>query len=375
MSSDYLAKRDRHQGDITRITVHPESRTQEIGRLHHLDGLRGIAALCVAVFAHYVHFIQPYAKFASAAESPFYDILWPLYVWGERAVDVFFVVSGITFAHVYGRVLPSAGSFAWRRVARLYPVHLLTLLATALLIAWFHALHGRYPVYTSNGLGDFVANLAFMQFGIWTMEFTFNGPAWSLSVEAMMYVGFYLLVRWRLTDHLAPLVFLGSAAFLFVGLGWHEWPILNDQVARGALGFFGGVILYRHPQASAALPVMALLLYLAGGPPVLGAYAIILAAMWAVAHLRLLRAPFEHPAMLWLGDRCLSIYLVHFPVQVAIMLAIGDQVPYRDPLFLLAYAATVLVVADLTWRWFERPAQRALLRLPHRRGVQRALAR
>jgi peptidoglycan/LPS O-acetylase OafA/YrhL len=178
-----------------------------------------------------------------------------------------------------------------------------------------------------------------------------------------MYVLFFVLVRLRALSIASAALFLAGMLFLASGLGWHKWPLANDAIASGLVGFFGGVLIHRHPRVSALLPLLAFICFSAGGPKMLAAYAAILSAMWVLTHLPATRWPFEHPVLRWLGDRCLSIYLVHFPVQVAIMLLLGDQVPFGSPAFLLGYVATVLAVGHVTYLRIERPAQQALLRM------------
>ena len=86
-------------------------------RLDHLDGIRGVAAFCVMMG----HIRWPSAL---ATLPPFHTIsLW---------VDFFFVLSGFVIAHVYLDRLAGGMpvlAFMGRRFARLYPLHLLMLLA------------------------------------------------------------------------------------------------------------------------------------------------------------------------------------------------------------------------------------------------------
>ena len=97
------------------------------GRILELDALRGIAALGV-VFWHYGAHFHAY---------PLAGLLHPFYNAGFLLVDFFFVLSGYVIARAYWRE-PRQWNFyrnVWARVARLYPLHLLTLLATIMLVA------------------------------------------------------------------------------------------------------------------------------------------------------------------------------------------------------------------------------------------------
>jgi peptidoglycan/LPS O-acetylase OafA/YrhL len=97
--------------------------TQESSRLRELDSLRGIAALAI-VFWHYSQHFQAF---------PLFGLLQPFYRAGYYSVDFFFVLSGLVLARAYlkqERRLHFTDN-AMRRIARIYPLHLVTLLCVA----------------------------------------------------------------------------------------------------------------------------------------------------------------------------------------------------------------------------------------------------
>jgi peptidoglycan/LPS O-acetylase OafA/YrhL len=257
---------------------------EPVVRLGRLDGLRGIAA-CVVAFGYHAGFL--FAPSAIDGSGPVAD--WTL-GWGWTCVDLFFVISGYIFAHVYlrpgalsdGRVLRE---FALARVARLYPLHLLALLIVAV------AFWGT----PENSGAAFALHLVMMQAFAEPVAHTFVGPSWSLSIEVLCYVVFALAaVFWR-------------------------GPWAGDIFARGFFGFFMGQLLWHGRGELAKLSTPLLLAMLAAGL-VLDAGALspllplgILA--WPAALGLALRWPLmESRAMLWLGDRSYAIYLVHMPL-------------------------------------------------------------
>ena len=67
-----------------------------------------------------------------------------------------------------------------------------------------------------------------------------------------------------------------------------------------------------------------------------------------------------------LGDISYSSYLLHFPLQLGCMavvlyLGVPDTI-FRSPLTLLGFFAVLLVLSFCSYRYFERPVQRALRR-------------
>jgi peptidoglycan/LPS O-acetylase OafA/YrhL len=338
-------------------------------RLHYLDGLRGIAALLVATFSHYKFFVQPFNADAAPVSAPAFDLLWPIYEYSWFAVDIFFVISGLVFAHVYAARLPSASLFALRRFARLYPLHLVTLLAAAILAATFVHLHGRPPVGAEDTPWRFVMNLLFIQYGVLDEVYSFNTPVWSLSVEAVMYVLFFFAARsQRLVLWSVALCALG-AAIILSRLTWHHWPLFNASMARGLIGFFGGVLIYRVGRWAWILPAAALIpAFLFVHPALWWAYTAIFSGMILIRNSTALQSALGHPICVWLGDRSLGVYLVHTPVIICILLVFGADPPVPSPAFMLAYVAALLIVAHLAYVGLERPAQTWLLKL----GQQRA---
>jgi peptidoglycan/LPS O-acetylase OafA/YrhL len=109
-----------------------------------------------------------------------------MHQWGWALVDLFFVLSGFVFAQAYLARGGLAGGRGWSafwvaRVARLWPLHLLMLGATALLLP-----------RPENTAAAFAAHLVMAQAFVGPVAASFDGPSWSLSVEAVCYLAFSL---------------------------------------------------------------------------------------------------------------------------------------------------------------------------------------
>jgi peptidoglycan/LPS O-acetylase OafA/YrhL len=342
--------------------------TAGIARLARLDGLRGIAAC--GVCAWHLQIFYP-----GGLGSTFDGLVGWLYVWGWAFVDLFFVISGYIFAHVY---LGSAGlrtrrqlaDFAVARVARLYPLHLAMLLIV-LVLDW-----GR-PENTAEA---FLAHLFMLQGIVPHANEGFDGPSWSISIEVLCYLLFALAacsgpkLLARMTTALVAMAVLQLA---FKGLpgGAHA----SDDIVRGILGFFVGQLLWRYRDTLARIPVLVLV-------PALGLGG--LAAAWphspvlpldlvawpALLLLALRLRAFETSPLLWIGDRSYAIYLVHYPVLNLFMAAIGPQ--QADPMNVialnLAFAVVVFALSDLALRGIERPGRDAVRKLWARHRTARA---
>ena len=381
-------------------------------RFYSLDALRGVAALCV-VFWHWQHFFYAGTKpgHVDLARLPFERWFHLAYVRGELAVDLFFCLSGFIFYWLYAdrvsRRTITGGHFAWLRFSRLYPLHLATLALVAVGQRWMMKTQGCYFVYDQNDKLHFAYNL-FLVSG-WGVErgFSFNGPIWSVSVEVFLYGLFFAACR------LLPVragVLAGLAA-----LGLVLQHACGLALGRGMLSFFTGGCVYFLYRACVRSPQGRRLALLAGVFAA-GAWVATFAAVsmagtgdhsggvwtagfgpagalvgwavrkigWAWPNLVLFPATILALALAetrrgtvgrrlaFLGDVSYSSYLLHFPLQLAVVIALarsgGDAAVYYSPGFMAAFFAVLLVLALGSYHFFEMPAQRFLRRWGRRPG-------
>lgn len=333
-------------------------------RLAPLDGLRGLAAACVAFLYH------PQALFAPSAlaDAPA-PLLW-FQAWGWTMVDLFFLISGYIFAHVYLRdgalTRDRLSAFAAARVARLYPLHLLVLLACAALLY----------ADPANTLLAFVAHLLMLQAFVPPVAHTFNGPSWSVSVEVVCYVLFALAAaRGRRVLGWVTALSIAGAVLHLVLQGRPGGPWVGDGVPRGLLGFFMGQALWHARERLAQAPAVLLACLAAFGLALdMGRMSPLLPlclCAWPALLLLALRMPWLGTGVLrWLGDRSYAIYLIHYPLLV---LAERWWAPFGAGMGTVwavtaGFAAVVLVAADVCYRFVEVPA-RGAIRGAWQRGV------
>ena len=189
-------------------------------RFETLDGLRGVAAICVMLY-HYTG-------------GPPYNLLSNANI----AVDLFFILSGFVIVHSYGNRLRSEAMSAFeyisKRLIRLYPMYIAGLLiglfafylqqkagvyacpqsfiAKSLLLNFFYL-----PAFNNYELKDSATG----DLGRAGVLFPSNPPAWSLFFEVVASLAFLLLVRLN-TRNLLLTVAASFATLLLYGIH-HAW--------------------------------------------------------------------------------------------------------------------------------------------------------
>jgi peptidoglycan/LPS O-acetylase OafA/YrhL len=220
------------------------------GEIRALTGLRIVAALWVVLF-HFRPLLWEAAPDFASALAPILDC-------GAQGVDLFFILSGFVLTWNYidkmGKTWSTRATlrFLWLRLARVWPVYLVTLHLAALWII-FTLNFGHIPsenVGTLNAT-SYIRQLFLVQ--LWFQPFfdgsSWDGPAWSISAEWLAYLmfGLLILVVFRVARatrarsllwlafaaSLPPLVLLLASGELYTPWSW--LPRIIMQFTAGAL--------------------------------------------------------------------------------------------------------------------------------------------
>lgn len=326
-----------------------------IVRLGPLDGLRGIAALVIVLG------YQAQALFVAGSFDGAGSVVEWFHAWGWIFADLFFVISGFVFAHVYvgGRGLGSRddlASFIVGRIARLYPLHLLLLILCA----------GLYWSAPQTSMPAFLAHLFMLQAVVQPAAQAFNASAWLLSAEAICCAFFAIALHAgrRSLAMVTVAAILVSTAFLFWrGLPGGPWN--QDLVVRGLLGFFIGQTLWGRRVELRRVPAVALVAIAALGLALaMGQWSPIPALcllVWPSLVLLALRVPLlESRPLIWLGDRSYVIFLLHLPL-LDLIVRITGKLEGGAPFILaatLGYGLAVLLLSEVVYRLAEVPTRR-----------------
>jgi peptidoglycan/LPS O-acetylase OafA/YrhL len=210
-----------------------------------IELLRGVAA-CMVMLVHYQTFL---------------GLTLGLFEFLHTGVDLFFVISGFVFApYFFGRALELKPFFV-RRLARIYPLYVLSLLAYAGLHAWL----GQANAY-------FLAHLFFLHTMVSReIAFYYNPAYWSLPAEVEFYLALPLLVAFAAWRRWAAGLLLPAALALHLVLAYISpsdpatpvdvWAILcihlPGVLAEFMLGALAWRFMRRQPSTVTRLALLA----------------------------------------------------------------------------------------------------------------------
>jgi len=345
-----------------------------------LDGMRGVAALCIVVLhSHrYFHDLLPAA---------------------QMAVDLFFVLSGFVLAHAYERRFREGMTplqFMLRRYVRLYPIYLLGILLGVVQAVCMMGLQGQ-EVMINHQEDDWAWSklLADLPFAAFMLPdpfspglFPLNGVMWSIFFELIansVWVMFRHLLR--STKVLVGVILTSGVLFAGSSLWWgttalgSSWQTFFGGFVRVMYSFMLGLLMYRFHD-SVRVPRI---------PPVLLRCVLPALAMFDLSsQAQLLCALVVLPALVLLGARAeprgsmmffcsrlgvasYAVYALHkrlYMLSCGVLLQffgirVEDHAPWIGPLFLVLLVVGCVFLTDL----FERPARLALSRVLFRGRV------
>lgn len=347
------------------------SPTQEIEYLSGVNVLRGLLSLTVLLW-HYQHFWLSSAEFDYTSQ-PLFSILRIPYTRGYDAVPVFWMVSGVVLANAYFTVLQKGHltSYFRARVARLYPLHLITLVVVAAL----QSLGSAPQIYSNNDIKHFVLNLLFVPWWGFQDGYSFNAPIWSVSVEIPIYLAFALLIYRLRTANRIWIVTAVPAAVLVLSLLGTEflgWTVIESDFSRCAAYFFTGALVSQlirinsRPRALAwtAISLGLVVAFGADSGNWLFGTSLVLCIL-AIAVGPILRV-LGSPLFKTFGELTYSVFLWHVPIQIClrwILIETGQGNQYfGSPLLLGGYLIATYLVGYFSFMYVEEPLRRKIRR-------------
>jgi peptidoglycan/LPS O-acetylase OafA/YrhL len=362
------------------------------GRIRELDGLRGAAIAMVLIY----HFLQSTMAVPPGSALAYLQAAARL---SWTGVDLFFVLSGFLIG---GILLDSRAStnyysvFYKRRFFRIVPIYLVTLLLTGVLLFLGLGPEGKHATALTTDVAPWYAYLTFTQ-NFWmthagSLGANGLGMTWSLAVEEQFYLTLPLYIRSLNKRWLAGALVIGVLSApvlrnLLLQMRGDDWVGIYTMMLCRAdallLGVLAAVVLrnerWRERIRSAGLAFGVCI------PVLLLSMAFLTVRAWSMTRTlmksvgftwvalfyvtillfvltrpdSLLTKLFRMKWLCWLGTLAYGIYLFHQPVQYLLFRLMWGQTPVITSagtfLATLAALALTLLLATLSWRYFEQP--------------------
>lgn len=315
----------------------------------------------------------------------------------QLAVDYFFILSGFVLTHAYKDKVSSPGfvkKFTRDRIARLYPLHLVTIFILMFMSIWFTEITSGQWIeqgwaYQDGRTNTLALNLLLLNnVGLTPGGPSWNAPAWSISVEFwinLLLAVLAIMIR-RFILAFCAIAFLLCYSILFVKIGslgdfYQNIGYLNTGLLRGLAGMSAGMLCYAAyrkllPVAVRIKPVVigtaialtAIQFWLiAGGVKFTHSEFLIVpvsgVTVLAVALAESMRKPSRiDGALEWLGECSYSIYMTHWMVLVFInyfmIYAWKMNVDIKSPIQFAIMSIFVIAISRLSFNYIEKPGKK-----------------
>jgi peptidoglycan/LPS O-acetylase OafA/YrhL len=336
-----------------------------------LDGIRGVAALCIVV-------LHAHRYFGALLPS------------AQMAVDLFFVLSGFVLAHAYEPRLREGMAplrFMWLRYVRLYPMYLLGIfLGIVQAVLFIHYQQGAMAWTWSKLFAALPFSVFMLPNPFSPILFPLNGIMWSIFFELVANLIWVLF--WRVLEFTKVLVgvILCSGALLALAAFWCDtmalgvgWNTFLGGLARVIYSFMLGILLYRF-HGYVRVPRIPPLILLAA-LPALAAFDLstsiqLLCALVVLPLLVLLGAKVEPQGAIGFfcekaGVASYAVYALHKRLYLlsyaALLQFFGIRAELYAPWIGLVFLFLLVVGCVILTDVFETPVRRTLSRLLDRR--------
>ncbi len=340
-----------------------------------LDGMRGVAALCV-VLRHFGD-LRP-------GEHP-----GPNYI----AVDLFFLLSGFVLSFAYAERLAkgmSAREFMIRRIVRLYPIYAIGAL---LALDWAGYDYTQHLLSTHGLALNAVASLLILPSltaGYSPALFPRLVPAWSLFFELYVANAWFALDRGRSSEKRLREIVTWAGLVLMLAIVLSKsldlgaiWPRVFGGFPRTLFSFFAGVLVQRvHARRPPRLAVpswlvLSLFLLLVELPVPAAAVPVYVTCCVFVAFPALVYWGAEAKERVprfgaLLGDVSYAVYVLHYPVLLFLVEFMKQSRVYPGWRIEAFYVAGMVGLSYGVGRYYDEPVRRAITRWCVRRGYLNA---
>eukprot|EP00834_Sanchytrium_tribonematis_P006191 NODE_433_length_7485_cov_0.465746.p2 type:complete len:474 gc:universal NODE_433_length_7485_cov_0.465746:4666-6087(+) len=355
------------------------NRDSKNSRMHHLDALRGIAAIVVVLY-HCTKLEFAEKQYSDAITQDSSHILFYPAKLGSTMVDFFVVLSGYVLGRVYWNSKRAKDFYKLfiGRAIRFYPLHWATtsVYFVAIVYIGFHfddfylqsLTFSRFErCYTLTHMWEYYFDSS------WNTVRSCNGPSWSLSAEWMINIVMFIAIR-LFPDFVSLFIFeciavvgyksVGTSMVFplfhafFVGciasklVGWIKIPLKPVKIIFDFLSiyqimnFYSSVMLDADGQATLSHSEMGLKIV-----PYSTVLFILLDQSYYIPKL------IGNSILKYIGKISFALYLSHIPLLMILKAIRADQIVVYNNVDLSGVILLILIVADLCNRFIEESSR------------------
>jgi len=340
-----------------------------------IDGLRFIAIFFVVVMAHGGTYITNTVLGSEDKTSFRYQFLLE----GVSGVSLFFIISGFILAIPFAKEKllqqqkVQLRPYYWRRVTRLEPVYIITLIIYFIFRVYFL----KHETF-SELLPHFLASLFYVHNIVFDDHSLVNGVAWSLEVEIQFYL---LMPLFALLYHIRPqktrrvillVLIIAGAAYSYT----HQYHIAN--IFDKGCYFLGGMFLadlyvqdkknynsnlYAIAGISCFITSLFIPAYYVSMWFCIGKLFLMMGYFyWGIQNATLKKLLSFTPVTI-IGGMCYSIYLLH-PGVIGLLMYSMAKIQFSENIFinggihLFITITSILIVSAVFFLLVEKPTMR-----------------
>tara|TARA_B110000971_G_C19814352_1_gene410301 strand:- start:48 stop:770 length:723 start_codon:yes stop_codon:yes gene_type:complete len=231
-------------------------------------------------------------------------------------------------------------------------------------------------VYQFNDFYHFLLQIFFISDWGFGSGFSFNGVIWSISIEVLIYLIFFISLKYIVKSRSLKTHFLIIILSLVIFYTENIQNILNYSLVVDCLCLFyaGGIaaIFYKRFKHNKNIIILSLIFF-SVIPFMINLFDIYKMERWLTvfllfytplglflfAHIKIKDTRIKSFLKI-LGNLTYSSYLIHIPLQLIIVLILSNQnikIPIYNAYFLIFYLISILLLSRITFCYFEKPIQ------------------
>jgi peptidoglycan/LPS O-acetylase OafA/YrhL len=336
-------------------------------KIYLIELLRFISSFSVIIY-HYEIFFFRFNNFNLLKIShenidrlPFGKILDFIYEHGDYGIHIFWTISGFVISYVY---FDSIKKYNWKiffinRFSRLYPLHFITLIAVIIIQFADLDFSKELDLFKYNDSYHFFLNLFFIS--AWGLEqnVSFNLPIWSVSLEIIVYIVFFITVSKFNNVGLKELFLFYFFLAVISKLGFMESDQHNDLISCIRLFVTGMMVFmlfkYNKKYIFLSLSVLFLIFAFINNFKIFFFCPGLLMLILSIENFLVIKNKKFLNLCSVIGNLTYSSYLIHLPISLILISYFRDDTKiFLSEYFFISYIITIIIISLISYHFIEK---------------------